>query len=55
MIERRLWPRQFAYWQTEYAVAAEDVHANSDLDLDHIFAWMDVDLSVTDRGPVVER
>ena len=37
--------KSVAYWQTEYAVAAEDVHDNSDVDLDHIFAWMDVDLS----------
>jgi len=34
-----------AYWQTEYQVAAEDVHDNSDVDLDNILAWMDVDLT----------
>lgn len=34
-----------AYWQTEFHVAAEDVHDNSMVDLDDIFAWMDVDLS----------
>jgi hypothetical protein len=33
-----------AYWQTEFNVAAEDVHDNSMVDLDDIFAWMDVDL-----------
>jgi hypothetical protein len=34
-----------AYWQTEFNVAAEDVHDNSMVDLDDIFSWMDVDLS----------
>ena len=34
-----------AYWQTEFHVAAEDVHDNSMVDLDDIFSWMDVDLS----------
>lgn len=34
-----------AYWTTEYEVAVEDVHDNSDVDLDNLFAWMDVDLS----------
>src|SRR4051812_34981220 len=34
-----------AYWRTEYQVATEDVHDNSDVDLDHIFARMDVDLT----------
>jgi hypothetical protein len=34
-----------AYWQTEFHVAAEDVHDNSMVDLGDIFAWMDVDLS----------
>lgn len=33
------------YWQTEYEVAAEDVPDNSDVDLDEVFAWMNVDLS----------
>ena len=32
------------YWQAEYDVAAEDVHDNSDVDLDDIFAWMEVGL-----------
>ncbi len=32
------------YWRAEYEVADDDVHDNSDVDLDHIFAWMDVDL-----------
>jgi hypothetical protein len=34
-----------AYWQTEFHVAAEDIHDNSMVDLDDIFSWMDVDLS----------
>jgi hypothetical protein len=34
-----------AYWQTEFNVAADDVHDNSMVDLDDIFSWMDVDLS----------
>jgi hypothetical protein len=34
-----------ASWRTEYQVAAEDVHDNSDVDWDHLFAWMDVDLT----------
>ncbi len=34
-----------AYWQTEFDVAAEDVHDNSMVDLDDILSWMDVDLS----------
>lgn len=34
-----------AYWQTEFNVASEDVHDNSMVDLDDIFAWMGVDLS----------
>jgi hypothetical protein len=34
-----------AYWRSEYQVAGEDIHDNSDVDLDHIFAWMDVDLT----------
>ncbi|MBX9626937.1 MAG: hypothetical protein K2X82_24260 [Gemmataceae bacterium] len=34
-----------AYWRTEFQVAAEDIHDNSMVDLDDIFAWMDVDLS----------
>jgi hypothetical protein len=33
------------YWRVEFNVAAEDVHDNSMVDLDDIFAWMDVDLS----------
>jgi hypothetical protein len=33
------------YWRAEYEVAAEDVHDNSGVDLDHVFAWMDVDLA----------
>jgi hypothetical protein len=37
--------KALAYWQTEYEVAAEDVHDNSDVDLDDVFAWVDVDLS----------
>ncbi len=34
-----------AYWQTEYEVAVEDAHDNSDVDLDDVFGWMDSDLS----------
>ncbi len=34
-----------AYWQTEFNVAAKDVHENSIVGLDDIFSWMDVDLS----------
>ena len=34
-----------AYWMTEYEVAAEDYHDNSVVDLDDVFAWMDIDLS----------
>lgn len=33
------------YWRTEYEVADEDVHDNSEVDLDHIFSWMDVDFA----------
>jgi hypothetical protein len=32
------------YWQTEFNVPAENVHDNSMVDLDDVFAWMDVDL-----------
>lgn len=38
-----------AYWQAECEVAAEDVHDNSDVDLDDIFAWMEVDLEHADE------
>jgi hypothetical protein len=34
-----------AYGQTEFNVTAEDIHDNSMVDLDDVFAWMDVDLS----------
>jgi hypothetical protein len=37
--------KALAYWQTEFNVAAEDIHDNSIVDLDDIFSWMDVDLS----------
>lgn len=37
--------RAVDYWKTEFNVAAEDIHDNSMVDLDDIFAWMDVDLS----------
>ena len=36
--------RVMAYWQAEYEVADDDLHDNSDVDMDDIFAWMDVDL-----------
>ena len=34
-----------SYWKTEFRVADEDIHDNSAVDLDDLFAWMDVDLS----------
>jgi hypothetical protein len=32
------------YWRAEYDVDDDDVHDNSDVDLDILFAWMDFDL-----------
>ena len=31
-------------WQMEYAIASADLHDNSEIDLDVLFAQMDVDL-----------
>lgn len=39
-----------AYWQTEFHIAAVDVHDNSMVDLDDIFSWMDVDLDADLQG-----
>lgn len=36
--------RLLAHWRDDHAIAAEDVHDNSDIDLDILLAHMDVDL-----------
>ncbi len=36
--------RLLARWRADCAIAAEDVHDNSDIDLDILLAHMDVDL-----------
>ncbi len=35
--------KMMSYWRAEYEFADDDVHDNSDVDLDDIFAWMEVD------------
>lgn len=37
--------RVVANWQAEHEVPAENIHDNSEIDLDDLFAWMDIDLS----------
>ena len=40
--------RVVAHWRAEHAVPPEDIHDNSEIDLDDLFAWMDIDLDATD-------
>lgn len=44
--------RVVAHWQAEHEVATENVHDNSEIDLDDLFAWMDVDLHDASDGEV---
>jgi len=37
--------KAIAYWQSEYVIDNGDVHDNSEVDLDILFSWMDIDLS----------
>lgn len=45
--------RLLAGWRADHAIAGEDIHDNSDIDLDILLAHMDVDLEGAAESKVV--